>query len=482
MRARDILPEKWSEKYKRSINCFSPKGFSQRAHCQGRKKDEDQHPNEKPQGPETKPTMPSGTVRVDVSDVYDWYKLGQHVSNMKGLGKHDFGKGPPSTIFSFGSEDEEHEYLKDLEKIGLDTTDIDPKDPKQPKGMKKQKTDPTYNVNESKEINITSDELITHFRNFLKICMLELDLDTLPQIEWISGGKLHKERHSFGSFKNDDQVIRVEITNRHPVDIMRTLAHELVHYRQWLEGRMKPGSGKTGSDIENEAHAVTGVIMRRFNNHYPDVFELKPVTEEQNKQYEKNIKEKINPEITQSKFYAEKTIDIKDIGKITLTAKNISTKRPPQFVVTVTTSEGKDIGYFRFVVIDYEPEKKNMFGFKVKSKLDPYVLGGNVSVWNQYQKKGIATEVYRFVKELGNDIKPSSTQTDAGKAMWRSFNKQEVGENFADGKGPGRPGDSARHGIPKGATIAQLEKAAKAKGRKGQLARWQLNMRRGKKK
>ena len=60
--------------------------------------------------------------------------------------------------------------------------------------------------------------------------------------------------------------------------------------------------------------------------------------------------------------------------------------------------------------------------------------------------------------------------------------KHHIGENFADGKGPGRPGDSQRHGIPKGATMAQLEKAAKAKGRKGQLARWQLNMRRGKKK
>jgi hypothetical protein len=60
--------------------------------------------------------------------------------------------------------------------------------------------------------------------------------------------------------------------------------------------------------------------------------------------------------------------------------------------------------------------------------------------------------------------------------------KKPVEENFADGKGPGRPGDSQRHGIPKGATIAQLEKAAKAPGRKGQLARWQLNMRRGKKK
>ena len=55
-------------------------------------------------------------------------------------------------------------------------------------------------------------------------------------------------------------------------------------------------------------------------------------------------------------------------------------------------------------------------------------------------------------------------------------------ENFADGKGPGRPGDSQRHGIPKKATMSQLQKASHAKGRKGQLARWQINMRRGKKK
>jgi len=59
---------------------------------------------------------------------------------------------------------------------------------------------------------------------------------------------------------------------------------------------------------------------------------------------------------------------------------------------------------------------------------------------------------------------------------------QPTNENFADGKGPGRPGDSQRHGIPKGATMAELEKASHSKGRKGQLARWQLNMRRGKKK
>ena len=32
------LEEKWSQKYKSSINCSHPKGFSQRAHCAGKKK------------------------------------------------------------------------------------------------------------------------------------------------------------------------------------------------------------------------------------------------------------------------------------------------------------------------------------------------------------------------------------------------------------------------------------------------------------
>jgi hypothetical protein len=102
-----------------------------------------------PLGPETPPTMPAGTVKVDVSDVYDWYKLGQHISNMKGLGQHDFGQGPPSAIMSFGDEDLEHQYIQALKRTGLTTTDIDPVDPNQPPDMPRQKTDPTYNVDEN---------------------------------------------------------------------------------------------------------------------------------------------------------------------------------------------------------------------------------------------------------------------------------------------------------------------------------------------
>jgi len=32
------VKEAWSKKYKKSINCSNPKGFSQKAHCAGRNK------------------------------------------------------------------------------------------------------------------------------------------------------------------------------------------------------------------------------------------------------------------------------------------------------------------------------------------------------------------------------------------------------------------------------------------------------------
>ena len=124
-----------------------------------------------PLGPETPPTMPAGTVRVDVSDVYDWYKLGQHISNMKGLGKHDFGAGPPSSIISFGDEETEHKFIQDLEATGLDVTDIDPRDPAQPRGMRPIKTDPTYNVAEGKmaELDIDLEDPEISDRQFEKM-------------------------------------------------------------------------------------------------------------------------------------------------------------------------------------------------------------------------------------------------------------------------------------------------------------------------
>ena len=173
--------------------------------------DEDYDPNGIPPGPEFKPTMPAGTVKVDVSDVYDWYKLGQHISNLDGLGKHDFGKGPPSTIMAFGSEDEEHKYIDALKKTGLTTTDIDPIDPNQPKSMPRQKTDPTYNVNEIIDMPpVTKRMDIQSMYNDMQYKMRYHEASLLTPIKFPMKNKIFRDEKyglKFFLFNNEDKPV-----------------------------------------------------------------------------------------------------------------------------------------------------------------------------------------------------------------------------------------------------------------------------------
>ena len=45
------------------------------------------------------------------------------------------------------------------------------------------------------------------------------------------------------------------------------------------------------------------------------------------------------------------------------------------------------------------------------------------------QRQGIASELYRFASELGNDVVPSDNRTPAGKAMWEGFEKKGLAKN-----------------------------------------------------
>lgn len=122
------------------------------------------------------------------------------------------------------------------------------------------------------DINQFSDIM----RDFLPLAMEELKIDKLPHI------KLEKyikdaSQPTFGKFVNKENIIHVGIENRHPLDIMRTLAHELVHFKQGQEDRLDSKSGETGSPIENEAHEIAGIIMRHFGKRYPHYFTDTPI-------------------------------------------------------------------------------------------------------------------------------------------------------------------------------------------------------------
>ena len=92
-----------------------------------------------------------------------------------------------------------------------------------------------------------------------------------PSIKLINSPTYSQEYKSFGGYIPSEQEIKVVVHNRNMADILRTLAHELVHHMQNLNGDELDGND--GSNTENEANAVAGVLMREFGRENPEIFE-----------------------------------------------------------------------------------------------------------------------------------------------------------------------------------------------------------------
>lgn len=118
--------------------------------------------------------------------------------------------------------------------------------------------------------------IIDMLETFLPLVIKELDLTELPEIKLVDKIE-NSTQPTFGRYSNENKDIVLAILNRHPLDTLRTLAHELVHYKQDLDGEIGPHSGETGSPQENEAHELAGIIMRKFNKSNPQYFSVDTV-------------------------------------------------------------------------------------------------------------------------------------------------------------------------------------------------------------
>lgn len=105
---------------------------------------------------------------------------------------------------------------------------------------------------------------------FIEFAASELQLDELPDIDLQDGNEVSVKHKSFGGYGN--KHITVTLSNRHIMDVCRTLAHELVHYRQDMNNELTQDSGNDGSPHENEANALAAVVMRKWGKMHPNLF------------------------------------------------------------------------------------------------------------------------------------------------------------------------------------------------------------------
>ena len=124
MRAHE-LSEKWSDKYKRSINCNNPKGFSQRAHCAGRKKTTEgrSYPIED--------FKPSDAALDDIKSQYlpDWEMIDHKTLQAKYVAKDHRHAEEFAEFINQTSEQMDHfaEVTQDVSEVTVKTSTFDVK-------------------------------------------------------------------------------------------------------------------------------------------------------------------------------------------------------------------------------------------------------------------------------------------------------------------------------------------------------------------
>lgn len=118
----------------------------------------------------------------------------------------------------------------------------------------------------------------TLVKEFIKFAVKELQLKTLPNSIKFASSQYANQHRSFGTYSPDDNAIVIVEEGRHLADTLRTLGHELVHHKQREEGRTM--NGDTGSELENEANAMAGVLMRTFRDIHPEIFNLTPTAKD----------------------------------------------------------------------------------------------------------------------------------------------------------------------------------------------------------
>lgn len=101
-------------------------------------------------------------------------------------------------------------------------------------------------------------------KDFVEFCKEHLEINELPEIEFTEDNSWPTTNRSFGQYTPEDNYLIVYIGNRNLADILRTLSHELVHHKQNEQGILKQNSGEAGSEIENQANSISGVIMRKY--------------------------------------------------------------------------------------------------------------------------------------------------------------------------------------------------------------------------
>lgn len=152
------------------------------------------------------------------------------------------------------------------------------------------------NISESKKKSI---------EHFVEFATKRLKLKEQPKVNLLSGREYSEAKTSLGGYNPMTKEIFVVMDGRLTADICRTIAHEMVHRKQDELGlvRNEVKDGADGSPIENQAHAVAGILMREYGRINKQIYNE-----------DINVKVDKGDTVLMGKFKNKKVV-VKDFGK-----------------------------------------------------------------------------------------------------------------------------------------------------------------------
>jgi hypothetical protein len=247
----------------------------------------------------------------------------------------------------------------------------------------------------------------------------ELKIKELPKIELLD----EPITTSFGQYSPDDKSIKLVVGGRHPVDVLRTMAHELTHYKQDLAGELTPGAGETGTPQENEANSNAGVVMRNFAHANPEYFGLESSSLDEDAITEivsmpasgfrggrRSIEDRVDPKT------------LKPLPGGSGLAYSIQTE--------ILQSRNRSIrfNYVLILIVDPEKSKTQPIAFLKLEEDNSLPIRGKplkvelITVDEAYRGQGLAKAMYGIVLTiLKRPLVSGEAQTPGGKRNWLSL-------------------------------------------------------------
>ena len=132
-------------------------------------------------------------------------------------------------------------------------------------------------IHEGKTIFPSEDKkVIDDFIGFVKN---ELNIKNHVDIEFRDDKGENQEIKTTAVYKYSDKDpesdiadIKVHAGDRYLIDIMRSVAHELVHHQQNEKGKLKGKISNVGGPIEDEANSVAGELIKKYGLNNPDIY------------------------------------------------------------------------------------------------------------------------------------------------------------------------------------------------------------------